>query len=60
MIPDPVAFIRSETRLCPVPHAPEISLHVADEATELCQKTEEELGEPIGAAVFSLRPVRLL
>ena len=45
MIPDPVAFIRSETRLCPVPHAPEISLHVADEATELWQKTEEELGE---------------
>jgi predicted nicotinamide N-methyase len=28
-----------------VPHAPEISLHVADEATELWQKTEEELGE---------------
>jgi predicted nicotinamide N-methyase len=45
MIPDPVAFIRSETRLRPVPHAPEISLHVADEATELWQKTEEELGE---------------
>ncbi|MGO4523254.1 methyltransferase [Microvirga sp. 2MCAF35] len=45
MIPDPVAFIRSETRLLPVPHAPEISLHVADEATELWQKTEEELGE---------------
>jgi predicted nicotinamide N-methyase len=45
MTPDPVAFIRSETRLRPVPHAPEISLHVADEATELWQKTEEELGE---------------
>lgn len=45
MISDPVAFIRSETRLRPVPHAPEISLHVADEATELWQKTEEELGE---------------
>jgi predicted nicotinamide N-methyase len=45
MIPDPVAFIRSETRLRPVPHAPEIFLHVADEATELWQKTEEELGE---------------
>ncbi|MBA1154828.1 class I SAM-dependent methyltransferase [Microvirga mediterraneensis] len=45
MIPDPAAFIRSETRLRPVPHAPEISLHVADEATELWQKTEEELGE---------------
>jgi len=45
MIPDPVAFIRSETRLRPVPHAPEIALHVADEATELWQRTEEELGE---------------
>ena len=27
-----------------MPHAPEISLHVADEATELWQKTEDELG----------------
>jgi predicted nicotinamide N-methyase len=27
-----------------VPHAPEIRLHVADEATDLWQKTEEELG----------------
>jgi len=45
MITDPVAFIRAETRLRPVPHAPEISLHVADEATELWQRTEEELGE---------------
>lgn len=44
MIEDPVAFIRAETRLCPVPHAPELSLHVADEATELWRKTEEELG----------------
>lgn len=45
MIADPVAFILAETRLRPVPHAPEIVLHVADEATELWQKTEEELGE---------------
>jgi len=45
MIADPVAFILAETRLRPVPHAPEIKLHVADEATELWQKTEEELGE---------------
>jgi predicted nicotinamide N-methyase len=44
-IPDPVAFIRAHTRLLAVPHAPEISLHVADEATELWQKTEEDLGE---------------
>lgn len=40
---DRLAFIRAHTRLLPVPHAPEISLHVAQEATELWQKTEEEL-----------------
>ncbi|TAJ28809.1 methyltransferase [Bosea sp. (in: a-proteobacteria)] len=34
----------------PVPHAPEISLHVAQEATELWQKTEGEL------AVIGLPP----
>jgi predicted nicotinamide N-methyase len=45
MIQDPVAFIRAQTRLLPVPYAPELALHVADEATELWQKTEEELGE---------------
>ncbi|MDF2688634.1 MAG: nicotinamide N-methyase, partial [Microvirga sp.] len=45
MIKDPVAFIRAETRLLPVPHTPELSLYVADEATELWQRTEEELGE---------------
>ena len=49
MIDDPEAFIRSQTRLLPVPHAPEIRLHVADEATSLWQKTEDELGE-IGLA----------
>ncbi|KPF67521.1 50S ribosomal protein L11 methyltransferase [Bosea sp. AAP35] len=37
------AFIVEHTRLLPVPHAPEISLHVAQEATELWQKTEDEL-----------------
>jgi predicted nicotinamide N-methyase len=44
LIGDPAAFIRSQTRLRPVPHAPEISLYVADEATALWLKTEEELG----------------
>ncbi|WP_210493697.1 class I SAM-dependent methyltransferase [Microvirga antarctica] len=44
MIENPQAFIRAETRLLPVPHAPEISLYVADEATALWQKTEDELG----------------
>ena len=47
---DPLAFIRANTRLRPVPHAPEIVLHVADEATELWQKTEDEL------AVIGLPP----
>ena len=42
---DRAAFIRAQTRLLPVPHAPEISLHLAHEATELWQKTEDELGE---------------
>lgn len=42
---DPSAFIRAETRLLPVPHAPEIVLHLADEAIPLWQKTEEELAE---------------
>ena len=40
---DPDGFIRSHTRLSPVPHTPEIVVHVADEATELWQRTEEEL-----------------
>lgn len=44
MIADRTAFIRAETRLLPVPHAPEISLYLADEATALWQKTEDELG----------------
>ena len=43
-------FILAQTRLLPVPHAPEISLHVAQEATELWQKTEDEL------AVIGLPP----
>lgn len=44
MIADPAAFIRAETRLRPVPLVPEISLHLADEATALWERTEEELG----------------
>ena len=44
------AFILEHTRLLPVPHAPEISLYVAQEATELWQKTEDEL------AVIGLPP----
>ncbi len=42
---DRAAFIVRHTRLLPVPHAPEIRVHVADEATDLWQKTEDELEE---------------
>jgi predicted nicotinamide N-methyase len=42
---DRATFIRANTRVLTVPHAPEIRLHLADEATELWQKTEEELGQ---------------
>ena len=45
MIADPVAFILAETRLRPGAPCTGDLLHVADEATELWQKTEEELGE---------------
>lgn len=45
LIKDPSEFIRRETRIKPVPHAEEIRLHVADEAMDLWQKTEDELGE---------------
>lgn len=44
-ITDPATFIRENTALLPVPHAPEIRIHVAEEATDLWEKTEEELGE---------------
>lgn len=40
---DRAGFILAQTRLLPVPHAPEIAIHVAEEATELWQKTEDEL-----------------
>src|SRR5262245_12692027 len=43
MITDRMAFVRANTRLKPVPHVPEIVLHVADEAVPLWEKTEEEL-----------------
>jgi predicted nicotinamide N-methyase len=42
---DPRAFILANTRARPVPHVPEIMLHLADESVPLWQKTEEELGE---------------
>ncbi len=45
MISDPTAFILANTRLQPVPHAPEISLWLADEITPIWRLTEEELGE---------------
>jgi predicted nicotinamide N-methyase len=48
-ITDHSGFVQAHTRALPVPHAPEISLHLAEEATPLWQKTEDELGE-IGLA----------
>ncbi|MBA3048671.1 MAG: methyltransferase [Alphaproteobacteria bacterium] len=45
MISDPTAFILANTRLQLVPHAPEISLWLADEVTPIWRLTEEELGE---------------
>ena len=45
MIPNPTAFILANTRLQPVPHAPEITLWLADEITPIWRLTEEELGE---------------
>jgi predicted nicotinamide N-methyase len=47
MIIDKAGFIEANTVLLPVPHTPEIQLHVADEVTELWHKTEEDL-EKIG------------
>jgi predicted nicotinamide N-methyase len=43
-IGDRRAFIIAHTRPLAAPHAPEIALHVADEATALWTKTEDELG----------------
>lgn len=45
MITDPSAFILANTRLQSVPHAPEISLWLADEITPIWKLTEEALGE---------------
>jgi predicted nicotinamide N-methyase len=44
-ISDPTAFILANTRLQPVPHAPEVSLWLADEITPIWRLTEDELGE---------------
>ena len=40
---DRPSFIRRHTRLMPVPLVPEISLYMADDATELWQHTEADL-----------------
>jgi predicted nicotinamide N-methyase len=44
MLDDPEGFIRANTALQPVPHAPEISLYVADEVTPIWKMTEDALG----------------
>jgi predicted nicotinamide N-methyase len=45
----PLGFVQAHTVLRPVPHAPELALHVADEVTPIWKLTEEALGE-IGLA----------
>jgi len=45
MIADRAEFIRQNTRLQAPPHAPELSLFLADEITPIWKLTEEELGE---------------
>jgi predicted nicotinamide N-methyase len=42
---DKTVFIRTNTELMAVPHAPEIKLYLAHEAMDLWQKTEDELSE---------------
>jgi predicted nicotinamide N-methyase len=44
-IPDRPAFILAHTRLIAPPLTPELHLQLADEATDLWQKTEDELGQ---------------
>ncbi|WP_186392422.1 MULTISPECIES: methyltransferase [unclassified Pannonibacter] len=44
-IADPKHFIETNTEVLAVPHASEIRLHLASEAMDLWQKTEDELGE---------------
>ena len=42
---DRAVFILAHTRFMATPLAPEIELYLADEATDLWQKTEDELGQ---------------
>ncbi|MES0872052.1 class I SAM-dependent methyltransferase [Pseudovibrio sp. SCP19] len=44
-ITDRRKFILEQTRIHPVPHAPSISLHLADESVDLWRMGEEELEE---------------
>jgi predicted nicotinamide N-methyase len=45
VIEDPESFIRANTLLQPIPHAPEIRLYMADEITPIWKMTEEALDE---------------
>ena len=44
-IADPIAFVTANTRVQTVPHAPDISLWLADEVTPIWRMTEEALEE---------------
>lgn len=45
MIADIPAFIRENTRVLPASYVPEVKLYLADDAVNLWQLTEEQLGE---------------
>jgi predicted nicotinamide N-methyase len=45
MVTDRELFIRTHTRLGPVPFVPEIRLFIADDSTALWHSTEDELGQ---------------
>jgi predicted nicotinamide N-methyase len=52
LIEDRSTFIRANTRLIPVPLVPHIKLYLADEATALWQKTEDEMERGFGPPPF--------
>jgi predicted nicotinamide N-methyase len=43
----PAPFVQANTRLVPVPFVPEVRLHLADDAIELWERTEEAAGDQL-------------
>jgi predicted nicotinamide N-methyase len=52
LIEDYSAFVRANTKLLPVPLTPLVKLHLAEEAMDLWQKTEDELERGYGPPPF--------